>query len=172
MREERAISLERLRESCVEEVALCLGHVGSGGEGALTRDHLDGESCLRVGSLVGMKKRKQVDLERYRKENHCYTFLFFCKRKKRYVDVHHCTILSISLRVITILFFLSCFKFSIRKISPLCSSRGARKQKACFFPVPPGACFHVCHLAMSPLLISLVCAVLLLHTGILCAYYL
>lgn len=82
------------------------GACRSGGEGALTLgDHLDGESCLRVGSLVGMKKRKQVDLERYRKENHCYTFSFFCKRKKRYVDVHHCTILSISLRVITILFF-------------------------------------------------------------------
>lgn len=82
------------------------GACRNGGKGALTLgDHLDDESCLRVGSLVGTKKRKQVDPERYRKENHCYTCSFFCKCKKRYVDVHHGTILSISLRVVTILFF-------------------------------------------------------------------
>ena len=62
---------------------LRLGHVGMEREGALTLgDHLDDESCLRVGSLVGMKKCKEVGLERHRKENHGYTFSFFVNGRK------------------------------------------------------------------------------------------
>lgn len=60
-----------------------MGHVGMEREGALTLgDHLDDESCLRVGSLVGMKKCKEADLERHRKENHGYTFSFFGNVRK------------------------------------------------------------------------------------------